>query len=350
MSLRGESLTGKEYLMGDPIRLFCCDLNWTRYDDKYAPPSMPQDWAFIDPQEYADWHLHFGNNALFCQAFTFCGYAFYPTRLGPVAPGPGRDLLPSLFALARKRGVPFWSYFSVSWDLIVRGLRSEWTFPGNPSGWCLAPETPWTDLLCGRVREFLSAYPVDWILFDMFLYGDVRTNAFAVQPAWFVEKPFREIIGRPMPDKAEDITPEESMAYKREIMARQFARLRDAVKQTSPQTRILFNVPYWSADEPLWANHPMMTQSDGLFAECTTPEVVEWLLRVRRPHQRVMTTIIGHAHYSDPTLWRRWYEEGCDFFGYAFGTPPDFRPHSFYRDKLEITRQAFQEMQANAPR
>ncbi len=332
--------------MRETIKLFCCDLNWTRYDEKCVLPSLPQDWAFIDPQEYLDWHLDFGNNAMFCQAYTFCGYAFYPSKLGPVAPGPGADLLPRLFGLSQKAKIPFWSYFSVSWDLIMRGLRGGWTFPHNPGGWCLAPETTWTDLLCERVREFLDDYPVDWILFDMFLYGEVDPDAFKVQPAPFVEKPFREIIGRPMPEKAEEITPEESLKYKREIMARQFRRLRDTVKDTSPATKILFNIPYMNADEALWANHPMMVESDALFAECSKPDVIEWLLRVRKPEQRVMTTIIGHTAkgWCDPRLWQRWYERSCDFFGYAFGTPPDFRPHSFYQNKLEITRRAFHEI------
>ncbi|MCM8756966.1 MAG: hypothetical protein NC823_00610 [Candidatus Omnitrophica bacterium] len=85
------------------------------------------------------------------------------------------------------------------------GRRRDWLFPHNPAGWCLAPETPWADLLCERVREFLGHYPVDWILFDMFLYGDPDTNAFKVQPAAFVEKPFREIIGRPMSRCGADI-------------------------------------------------------------------------------------------------------------------------------------------------
>ena len=169
--------------MNRATRLFCCDLNWTRYSDTYSPASLPQDWAFIDPKEYVDWHLEFGNNTMFCQAYTFCGYAFYPSKLGPVAPGPGCELLPRLMEEAKNAGVPFWSYFSVSWDLITRGLRGEWTFPHQPAAWCLGPETVWTDLLCARVREFLADYPVDWILFDMFLYGEVDNNGFPLVPA-----------------------------------------------------------------------------------------------------------------------------------------------------------------------
>jgi hypothetical protein len=325
----------------------CCDLNWARYTADYAPPSLPQDWAFIDPQEYFDWHMDFGNNVAFCQAYTFCGYAFYPSKLGPVAPGRGCELLPRLYEISKGAGVPFWSYFSVSWDLIMRGLRTEWLFPSKLDGLCIAPETPWTDLLCERVREFLRGYPVDWILFDMFLYGNEHINEFPVEPAPFVEKPFEEIIGRPMPEKAEDITPEESLAYKREIMARQFYRLRDAVKETSPGTKILFNVPYLSNVQPVWQDHPMMNESDGLFAEVTKPDVLEWLLDVRKPHQRVMTTIIGmgeNRELCDPSLWRRWYDEGCDFFGYAWGTPPNFRPHAYHAESLKITRAAFQEI------
>ena len=59
--------------MNDPatIKCFCCDLNWSRFDlpDPTVYPSAPDDWAFIDPQAYFDWHVEFGNNVTFCQAY-----------------------------------------------------------------------------------------------------------------------------------------------------------------------------------------------------------------------------------------------------------------------------------------
>ena len=77
-----------------PIKLFCCDLNWIRRlstaGDKVLP-SMAHDWADVDAEEYLAYHLETGSNAIFCQAYAFGGYAFYPTRLGPVAPEPGRN-------------------------------------------------------------------------------------------------------------------------------------------------------------------------------------------------------------------------------------------------------------------
>ena len=42
--------------------------------------------------------------------------------------------------------------------------------------------------------------------------------------------------------------------------------------------------------------------------------------------------------------WREWDGKGCDFFGYAWGTPPDFRPHPRYAADIQIVRQAFQTM------
>jgi hypothetical protein len=105
----------------------------------------------------------------------------------------------------------------------------------------------------------------------------------------------------------------------------------------------MFNVPYWEPAEPLWVDHPMLNESDGLFAECTRTDVVEWLLAARRPAQRVMTTIIGRMEEGecDPHAWQQWHRRGCDFFGYAWGTPPDFRPHPRYDPGLKIVRAAF---------
>ena len=188
-------------------------------------------------------------------------------------------------------------------------------------------------------------FPVDWMLLDWFVYGSLKPDEFHVQPAPFVERPFREILGRPMPAAAEEITAEESLRYKREVLARQFYRIRDAIKETSPGTRILFNVPYWKSAEAVWVDHPMLQESDALLAECTYPEVVEWLLSVRRPEQRVMTTILGRPdEATDPSSWRRWYEAGCDFFAYGSGTPPDFRPHPRYAGGLKIVREAFRKI------
>lgn len=341
-----------------PIKLMHCDLNWT-----VNGPSAPHEWAFIDPEEYFAWHQEFGTNVMYCQAYIFGGTALYPTKLGPVAPGPGQQLFPRLYSLARNAGVPVWSYFCVGADLVMSNHCPHWLVPGsrewsnNPEektppfqyGF-LAPESGWTDLLCARVREFLTQFPVDWLLFDWFGYGGLTPNNDPVVPADYAREPFQRIIGRPLPECAQHITADEQLRYKRAVLAEQFYRLRDAVKETSPATKILFNVPYWEPAEAIWVNHPMLNESDGLFAECSRTDVVEWLLSVRRPEQHVMTTISGRVEEGecDPHSWRRWYDAGCDFFGYAWGTPPDFRPHPRYAQELETVRQAFRDMDALA--
>lgn len=336
---------------GKPIKLFCCDFNWVHLDSPVPgnQPAAPQDWGFVNPQEYFDWHINYGVNVMFCQAYAFGGYAFYPTNLGPVAPGPGRDLCPALFKLARKAHMPFHAYFCAGTDLIMSKMRNAWIVPtsrpvGDHRGYFLAPESPWTDLLCSRVTEFLRLYPVDWIVFDWFVYGSLRPNNFAVQPAWFVRAPFKEIIGRDMPDDAAQITPAESLRYKRAVMAKQFYRIKEAVHKGNPATKIYFNVPYWEPREALWLDHPMMNESDMLLAE-SSDAVVPWLLGIRKPHQRVMTTVVGRQDgVSDPNTWKKWYESGCDFFGYAWGTPPDFRPHPKYVAAVDVIRQAYHQM------
>lgn len=337
-----------------PIKLMDCDLNWT-----VNGPAAPHEWAFVDPDEYFAWHQEFGTNVMFCQAYIFGGTAFYPTKLGPVAPGPGVNLFPRLYELARGAGVPVWSYFCVGADLVMSNHSQHWVVPGSRN-WTggggvatpcfqygfLAPESGWTDLLCARVREFLSLYPVDWLLFDWFGYGGLMPDKDPVVAAEYAKEPFKRIIGRDMPATSEEITLPEQLLYKRTVLAEQFYRLRDAVKETSPGTKILFNVPYWEPREAVWDGHPMLLESDGLFAECSRADVLEWLLSIRRPDQRVMTTIIGRVEEGecDPNSWRRWYDAGCDFFGYAWGAPPDFRPHPRYDEQLKIVREAFEQM------
>lgn len=336
---------------GGTIRLMHCDLNWAI--DPWQRAAAPHDWAFVDPREYFDWHRAFGTNVMYCQAYLFGGTALYPTKLGPVAPGPGAQLFPQLYEIARGEGFPTWSYFCVGTDLVMSNHRGDWVVPGSRKLWhpygFFAPESGWTDLLCARIREFLAMYPVDWLLLDWFVYGGLKPDEELVQPADFVREPFRRIIGRDMPDTAEAITPEEHLLYKRTVLAEQFYKLRDAVRETSPDTKILFNVPYWEACESLWVGHPMVNESDGLFAECSKAEVMDWLLSVRRPEQRVMTTITGRTDEGecDVHSWREWYDKGCDFFGYVWGAPPDFRPPSSKEAELDVVRSAFEEMKAN---
>jgi hypothetical protein len=82
-----------------------------------------------------------------------------------------------------------------------------------------------------RITEFLRLYPVDWINFDVFTYGVYRASQFKIQPAWFAQEPFREILGRAMPEDGAKIAPEESLKYMREVLARQFHRI---FRPTSP--------------------------------------------------------------------------------------------------------------------
>jgi hypothetical protein len=98
-------------------------------------------------------------------------------------------------------------------------------------------------------------------------------------------------------------------------MARLFRRIKDAVKATNSETKLFFNVPFRMADDRRWVDHPMVNETDLLFAECTNPDVLDWLLKIKKPEQRVMTTVVGH-HYEgwcEVDLWRNYYEKGVIF-------------------------------------
>jgi hypothetical protein len=327
------------------IKCLCCDLNWAwkGKDSESWRATTPEDYAVLDPQAYFDYHREVGNNVMFLQAYTVAGFAFYPTKLGPTGAGKSAELLPRLWDLSRKAKLPFMSYMDVGYDFWAEKQHPEWIVPGirRPTPNYLAPESGWTELLCRRIREFLGRFPVEWLLFDMFGYGP-HPNDFQVQPAPFMERPFREIIGRPMPAKAGQITPEENLKYKRETLARQFHAIRNAVKETCPHTQIGFNVPYEKPYEPLWRDHPMLTESEMLITECTLPDVMEWAVKVKKPKQRVMMTFFGRPDgVCDPKTWRTWYERGCDLFAYVWGLPPDFRPVPRYDEGMKVVREAF---------
>jgi len=333
----------------DVTKMFIIDWNFVVFDDQPAirPTSTAFDYADINAAEVFDYALSLGNNAIFCHAYTINGCAMYPTRLGPVSAGSAGTLLPDLYEITRKNKLPFWAYFDVAQDGHVNSSRPHWLIPGtaaggDPSGF-LAPETPWTDLLCARVEELLATWKVDWLLFDGFVYGSFTPDLFQVPPAWYMERPFREIIGRAMPAAAGDIRPDENLRYKREILARQFRRIRDTVKRASPRTKICFNVPYWKPAEALWVDHPMLQESDGLLAETANEDLVDWLLKIKRPEQRLFLTVVNclDAFRFDTRSWEKWYERGCDFHGYAWGTPPDWRPAPRFKAAIDGFRDVF---------
>ncbi|MEK6569730.1 MAG: hypothetical protein AABZ61_00050 [Bacteroidota bacterium] len=334
-------------LEGNRLKLMMFDFNWAKHvhPHEHTGPTAPQDWAFVDPREYFEWHVNFGNNAVFLHAYTHTGYAFYPTKLGAVAPGPGQDLLPRVFEMTRKAKMPFWSYFCVSCDIITNQVRRDWLVPGSEGNLLgfLAPESPWTDLLCARMEEFLSEFPVDALLMDWFCYGELDTS-YAVQPAWFVEKPFERIIGRRMPEKAESITPEESFKYKREVLAHQFYRLRDVARRVSPQTKLIFTPPYMRPADPFWVDSPMVNESDGLLAEFSKPEIMDWLLTIRKPHQCVIATPMASGVELSAETMKELYAKGCGLNGYFWGTPPNFMPHPSFRKHLEAVSKTFKEL------
>ena len=89
-----------------------------------------------------------------------------------VAAAPADQLLPRLYELARRAGMPFWSYFLVGNDEVAVNTP-EWLVPGTEF---YAPESGWTDLLCRRVEEFLKDYKPEWLLFDWFVYGTLKPD------------------------------------------------------------------------------------------------------------------------------------------------------------------------------
>ena len=329
----------------DLIKMFIIDFNFVVSDDEpgIRPPSSASDYADIDAQEVYDYAMYLGNNAVFCQSSTINGCALYPSRLGPVSAGNMGRLFPDLYKICRSNGTPVWSYFSVAQDGHMSHTHPHWCIPNTDF---LAPETPWTDFLCGRIEEFLGLFPVEWLIFDAFTYGSFWPDTVEPRLADFMKRPFEDIIGRPLPENAGEITDEEWLRYKREIMARQFYRIRDTVRRVSPDTKISFNVPFWKPAEAIWADHPMLNESDGLLAESAGEALVEYLLGIKKPDQRLFLTMVNFidGFKFNKEKWRKWYELGCDFQGYAWGIPPDWRPAARFKDAVDSFREIFTQL------
>ena len=74
---------------GNKLKLMMFDFNWKFHAEAMDAgfcASAAEDWAFVDPVAYVDWHQEFGNNAVFLHAYTHMGFAYYPAELRPRTP------------------------------------------------------------------------------------------------------------------------------------------------------------------------------------------------------------------------------------------------------------------------
>ncbi len=335
---------------GNRLKLMMFDFNWKMHDP--APESSfwlaaAEDWAYVDPVAYVDWHEDFGNNAVFLQAYNHVGYAYYPTKLGAWAPGPGTQLFPRVYELARQRRLPVVSYFNVGTDYLLVNC-SNWRIPDfahQSQFGMLGPESPWSEYVAQRIAEFLTDYPVDVLFLDWCDYGAPgHGHKYPVQPSWYARPVFKEIIGREMPDKAEDIAPAEGLQYKREILARHFRKLMTVIRRTSPQTKAYFTPPYHIPNDPLWTDHPLMLESDGLLAEYSRPDTMDWLLAARQPHQAMIATPMACGYELSREAMHELWNKGCGLCGYFWGCPPKLEPHVTFRKQLAVVKETFAEL------
>jgi hypothetical protein len=331
---------------GDQLRLFTFDLNYAVVDGagEIVVPSAATDWQAIDPTAYIQRQLDAGANLVSCQGWTYSGYALFESELGPRAIGSAATLMPRAFAVAKHLRVPVVTYINVGSDLAVSATRPHWLVPGSqgveilgdvfPSGF-LAPESGWGDLLIERITELLSRFPADWLLLDWFCYGNL-VNDLPISMTSLVHDTYRKLIGGPPSDPSGTLNEHEALRYRRAVLANLFGRIQAAAKAASARTKLVFNVPYFRAADPLWADHPMLLESDALFAESSNAEIVDWLLSVRRNEQRVWTTIHGRPddhvdaqtiQWTDVSSWRHWSERGCDLVAWTFPKPPRAEAH-----------------------
>lgn len=351
------------FMVRNQLRIFTLDLNYASVgpDGATVAPSAATDWKTVDPFAFCDWQVAHGANVVGCQPWTFSGFATFPSELGPRATGTGGTLFPAVYDRARDRGVPILAYFNVAVDLAVCSSRPHWLVPGSQgveilgdTFWhgFLDPQSRWADLLADRILEFLSQFKPDWVLFDWFCYGSLM-NDLSLPSTPQVRADFGAIIGKAFPEDPGQVSSADAIKYKREVLARWFARIRDAVRATSPVTKIVFNVPYFGPAEPIWVDHVMLRESDALFAESSNPDIVEWLLSVRRPGQRVMTTIFGRPddhvggqtiRWSDASTWRHWSERDCDLVAWTFPVPPSATPHPRDRDAIKLVGDAYRQL------
>ncbi|GHV47114.1 hypothetical protein AGMMS49546_36380 [Spirochaetia bacterium] len=181
------------------------------------------------------------------------GYAYYPSKVGPMHPSLKFDLLGSMIEALHKKGIRCPVYTTVVWDEYAAAAHPEWIqideegrqvgrtpFANTPTGWkwlCLNNE--YMDYLVAQVDEILEYNP-DGLWFDI--------NQYHVSGCCCVH------CMKSMKDKGYDASNvEHRVKHSTEVLRASMDRLSSHVRAKKPDAAIIFNGRQRIDDRPWYS-------------------------------------------------------------------------------------------------
>jgi uncharacterized lipoprotein YddW (UPF0748 family) len=150
--------------------------------DFHTGPAIPNLGVDFDPDAFAQTLAAARVTSVTCFAKCHHGMSYYPTKVGVVHPGLQRDLLGEQIESCHRRGICVVAYTTVVWDEWAANHLADWLqmdgsgrVPGRVTlevtgRWrCLCMNSPYVDYVAAHAEEFVRAYPIDGVFFDIIM-------------------------------------------------------------------------------------------------------------------------------------------------------------------------------------
>jgi alpha-L-fucosidase len=154
--------------------------------DFHTPGDTPDVGAHFDGAAFASTFAQAHVESVNIFAKCHHGYSYYPTSVGTVHPGLGRDLLGEQIEALHAAGIRAPIYVSIGWDDLAGQLHPEWIITTREGQTLMRPplsdhsplqeQVGWSwmdaasgygDYVCDQVRELCEKYDVDGFWFDI---------------------------------------------------------------------------------------------------------------------------------------------------------------------------------------
>ena len=233
----------------------------------------PDVYKDFDPKEWVDLIASAGPDAVWIQAKSHSGNAYYQTDIDHTHIGlRGRDAFGELMELLRQRGIKVVGNQSILFDNYLYEQHPDWRIRnvdgndskdlkigyGRPGVVCM--NSPYRDLALAQVDAFAKTYRPDGMLFDMVVIW------IPVCYCQYCQELYREECGCELPAKANRSSPEfRRYARWRDNKLYEFSRdLLNTYKSHCPDGLTAFQGGRPHADRPsLWYRMPLATITHG---------------------------------------------------------------------------------------
>ena len=271
----------------EDVKAFCIDFNWgSGGPNAFAKPGL---WADADPEAHVAWYKALGANVI----QTFCvscnGYAWYKGGVVPPQPGLKHDFLTDVVRLGHAEGMKVMGYFCI-------GANTRWgqTHPklsyGTPAHTHIPFTTDYIDYLCEAVADALTRTGCDGFMVDWFFNGPYSPHDAPVKWLPCELQMWTELMHGEFPGK-ENITPQQTLEFKRRAVDRCWTRLRKAAKSANPDCIIWLSCH--DLKHPQLVGSRVFKEADWLMNEAGDMAAIERTRKMVGDHTGLLACVVG---------------------------------------------------------